>query len=497
MSKLIGQCINEQLTAERALALSAESLVGFEDIAVLNDLEPILLDTDLNINENDVSTDVLGVIADTAEIMESEANLTLPTRVAILESVESIAAIIGVERKDISLESITTTDDIQAYSEEGLKDVMERVMGVFNAGFIRSDKVIQDGFALRESHRERYLNILKNLKQVNFTKNINVSKDVLLPRCLDKGGNIITDYNVLVKTLQQNLDSLKKLNEVVSKTSKDVLDIINLNFDDADKISKMLEIFGKNFLGKLSGTNSFKVDNKNELKSVLVSDDFITGEHLKIEIPNLESNLVFKEKVRILQATRSDSFLTRMNKKTDRASRTSIFIDTDKHDLTQLNKLHKDYNNLYSDFINNDAFILKAQETPILSKATNVINIVDSVAKFLMIFCVYFNVSYLGIRGIMSILSKKALVTPELVMAVHEGNLRALNNGGLFMFGGDAVLLAAKGASFGVNYLLGLVNTLSNVKNKTLAVELSMCDFINYTIIQNMNIINNIYKQVK
>ena len=144
MSKLIGQCLNEQLNAERALALSAESLVSDQDIADASGMDDILLDTDLEINDYDVNTDVLGVIADTAEILESKANITLPTRVAILESVESIAAILGVERKEISLESIKTTDDITAYSEEGMEDVMNRVMGVFNAGFVRSDKVISD-----------------------------------------------------------------------------------------------------------------------------------------------------------------------------------------------------------------------------------------------------------------------------------------------------------------------------------------------------------------
>ena len=168
MSKLIGQCLSEQLNAERALALSAESLVSDQDIADASGMDDLLLSTDLEINENDINTDVLGVVADTAEILESKDNITLPTRVAILESVESIAAILGVERKQASLESISSTDDILAYSQEGVNNLLNQIMSRFNTAFATTNEFVKNSHIVYKVHHDAYIDILHKFKPLLF-----------------------------------------------------------------------------------------------------------------------------------------------------------------------------------------------------------------------------------------------------------------------------------------------------------------------------------------
>ena len=153
------------------------------------------------------------------------------------------------------------------------------------------------------------------------------------------------------------------------------------------------------------------------------------------------------------------------------------------------------FTNVYSAFVNSDAFVLKLQEKPILDKAIKTVAILESVWTVIQAIFLSMNIGLTTFSTAAALISKK-FSFPNFGAAAASAKLRITNilNG---MFVADAAVLASKGASYAINYALGLVNTLSNVKNRTLTMQLSMCDFINYTIIQNMNVINSIYKQVK
>ena len=494
MSKLIGQCINEQLTAERGSPLSAESLIAFEDVAVLNDLEPILLDTDLNINENDTNTDILGVIADTAEIMESEANLTLPTKVAILESVESISAIIDPNHTLPSLESISATDDILTYAQE---DFLDRVKGVFNAAVVSSDKAISDAKALDSTFREKYFNIANNFKTINFSKySLSKSKEVKIHKAITKDGKEVTDFDSLVNTLNDNLKSLRKIEELVNENSGNILSIVNMNLSSSDSVIDLLNTLGK-YLNELENSNVFKRTTNNTLSTSLITHPFITGERLELTIPNINANITFREKVKLIEGKRSDSFLSRLNKKTDFESRTSIVLDPDKHNLTKLNHIYNEYMDLYRNFINNETFVLKIKEQPIQTKTTDIANLINSIAESLFKIFTTLGVSGILINTVINLIMVKFGNISSILKAEARVIGKVAKGYATIFVATDAVIAASKGASYMVGQILSLFSTFNNVKKRSLALQLTICEFISYTIIQNMNIMASIYKQVK